>query len=102
MSNEDQEQDNDQDQAITDAINSITEKMSNTLYEEYMTLPNELQLNIVLIKSAQLMLANVLCHAVETKEELDEIIEIQGIEVKELTLNCALGGFSDKFDIHKH
>jgi hypothetical protein len=91
-----------QDELITSAINNITEKLSGLLLKEFLKLPKELQINIVLLKSAQLLLANILCHVVATKEELETITDGQGIEMKELTFNCAFTGFSDKFDIKKH
>ena len=91
-----------QDESITNAINNITEKLSNLLLQEFLQLPKELQINIVLIKSAQLLLANILCHVAITKEELENIADAQGAEMKELTFNCAFTGFSDKFNIKKH
>lgn len=90
------------DELITNAINSITEKLSNILLQEFLKLPTELQMNIVLIKSAQLLLANVLCHVATNNEELEKISDDQGIEMKELIFNCAFSGFADKFDLNKH
>src|SRR5690348_13992414 len=87
MSNENQ------DEAITNAINNITDKLSNILLEEFLNLSKELQMNIVLIKSAQLLLANLLCHVATTKDELENISSDQGIEMKELIFNCAFTGF---------
>ena len=91
-----------QDECITNAINSITEKLSNVLLQEFLNLKTDLQLNIILIKSAQLLLSNILCHVVTNKEELEKISNEQGIELKELIFNCAFTGFSDKFDLNKH
>jgi hypothetical protein len=91
-----------QDESITNAINDITEKLSSVLLREFLTLPKELQINIVLITSAQLLLANILCHVATTKEELENIADNQGVEIKELTFNCAFTGFSDKFNLNKH
>jgi hypothetical protein len=91
-----------QDEAITNAINNITEKLSHALLQEFLKLPEALQVNIILIKSAQLLLANVLCHVAMTKDELDNIADAQGAEMKELTLNCAFSGFMEKFDMSKH
>ena len=91
-----------QDESITNAINNVTEKLSSVLLQEFLKLPKELQINIVLIKSAQLLLANILCHVATTKEELENIADAQGVEMKELTLSCAFTGFSDKFDANKH
>lgn len=90
------------DELITNAINNITEKLSSLLLQEFLKLPKELQINIILLKSTQLLLANILCHVATTKEELESITDDQGVEMKELTFNCALTGFSDKFDINKH
>lgn len=91
-----------QDELITNAINNVTQKISQVLLEEFLNLPTELQMNIVLIKSAQLLLANILCHVATSKDELEKIADEQGIEMKELTFNCAFTGFSDKFDVNKH
>jgi hypothetical protein len=90
------------EELITNAINNITEKISQVLLQEFLKLQKELQLNIVLIKSAQLLLANVLCHVVASKDELDKIIDDQGAEIKDLTINCFFTGFSDKFNVNKH
>jgi hypothetical protein len=91
-----------QDELITNAINNITEKLSSELIKEFLKLPTELQINMILIKTAQLLLANILCHVATTLEELKSIADGQGIEIKELTLNCAFSGFSNKFNINKH
>jgi hypothetical protein len=91
-----------QDESITNAINEITKKLSNVVLQEFLNLPKELQMNIVLIKSAQLLLSNILCHVVTTKEELENVTDAQGAEIKELTFNCAFAGFSAKFDVNKH
>jgi hypothetical protein len=91
-----------QDELITNAINNITEKLSMILLEEFLKLPKELQINIVLLKSTQLLLANILCQIAADKKELEKIADDQGIEMKELTFNCAFTGFSDKFDAKKH
>lgn len=91
-----------EDELITNAINHLTEKMSNVLLKEFLKLPKELQLNIVLIKSTQLLLANVLCQVAGNKDELDKIIDAQGEEIKELTINCLVTGFSDKYNVNKH
>lgn len=91
-----------QDELIADAINTITEKVSKVMLQEFLKLPTEVQINLVLIKSSQLLLANILCQVAADKEELEKIAEDQGIELKELTFNCASTGFSDKFDINKH
>ena len=92
----------DQDEQITIAINKLTEKLSAALLHELLLLPDELQLNLVLIKSTQLMLANILCQVADSQEELEKIVELQGIEIKALTYSCAATGFSDKFELPKH
>lgn len=87
---------------ITNAINTLTEKLSETLLQDFLKLPKEMQINIVLIKSAQLLLANILCHAAADKEELEKLSDDQGAEMKELIYNCAYTGFSNKFDLNRH
>ncbi len=93
--------DDNQNELITNAINQVTEKLSHVLLEEFLKLPKELQISLVLIKSAQLLLANILCQVVMSKEELENITNEQGIEIKELTFNCAYSGFLDKFSMNK-
>lgn len=41
-----------QEELITNAINTITEKLGKILLQEFLNLPAELQMNIVLIKSS--------------------------------------------------
>jgi hypothetical protein len=94
--------DDSRDELLTNAINTITEKLGEVLLREFLKLPEELQMNIVLIKSAQLLLANILCQAAQGKDELEKIAEDQGAEMKELTFTCAFTGFADKFNINKH
>lgn len=91
-----------QDELIANAINSITEKVSKVMLDEFLKLPAEMQLNMVLIKSAQLLLSNVLCHVAINKTELDKIANSQGEELRDLTLSCAYSGFADKFNFNKH
>lgn len=91
-----------EDELITNAINNITEKLSVILLQEFLKLPKQHQINLVLMKSAQLLLANILCQIAANKDELEKIIDSQGIEIKELTLNCSFTGFSDKFEIITH
>ncbi len=91
-----------QDELLTNAINSLTEKLSKTLLKDFLKLSKELQMNIVLIKSAQLLLANILCHIATNQEELDKITSEQGVEIKELVLDCAFTGFAGKFELNKH
>lgn len=90
------------DELMTNAINSITEQVSDILLQEFLKLPKELRMNIILIKSAQLLLSNVLCHVAMDNSELDKIIHDQGDEIKELTYNCAFTAFANKFNLHKH
>ena len=91
-----------EDELITNTINNITEKLSTILLREFLKLPTKSQINLVLIKSAQLLLANILCQIAANKNELEQITNDQGVEIKELTLNCSVTGFSDKFEIIKH
>lgn len=91
-----------QDELIANAINAVTEKASTIMLDEFLKLPDEMQLNMVLIKSAQLLLANVLCHVAINKTELEKIAQSQGDELRDLTLSCAYSGFADKFNFNKH
>lgn len=91
-----------QEERATDAINQLTSKVSNTLLEEFKQLPEDMQLNVVLIKTVQLLLANVLCHVAVNRQEFDNILEAQGDEIKELTYTCASTAFADKFEMNKH
>jgi hypothetical protein len=90
------------DELTTNAINTITENLSKVLLQDFLKLPSELQMNIVLIKTAQLLLANILCHVASNRDELEKIANDQGVEIKELTFNCAFTGFSNKYDLNKH
>ena len=92
----------DQEELLTNAINSITEKLSELLLSELLKLPDELQTGFVLEKVGQLLLSNILCQIASTKTDLDKIASKQGEEIVELTANCAYVGFSDKFEIPKH
>lgn len=88
---------------ITDAINMLTEKLSKVLLDEFLALSDELHVNVVLIKTAQLLLANILCQVSENIEELNKISDLQGTELKELAQHCALTAFSNKFNLkNKH
>lgn len=91
-----------QDELITNAINQLTEKLSVILLKEFLKLPKDLQLNMVLIKTGQLLLANILCHVAVSKEELEKVLNDQAEEMKELTFTCANTGFADKFDLKRH
>ena len=71
--------------------------MSEALLQEFMKLDEEMQLNLVLIKSTQLLLANILCQIATNKNELIKVTDEQGREIKELTLNCAHTGFANNF-----
>lgn len=94
---DDKEQDD-----LSDAINDLTDKVSNVLLKEYMDLPQDMQIGLVLIQTSQLLLANVLCHVALNAEELEGLISEQSSEIRELTLHCARAGFSDKFHFEKH
>jgi hypothetical protein len=72
------------------------------LLREFLKLPPDYQLNIVMIKSAQLLLSNVLCHVADNMYELEGIIGEQADDLKELTQNCAAAAFPEKFAIQKH
>lgn len=91
-----------QDEVIANAINTLTEKISRLLLDEFLKLPDELQINLVLIKTAQLLLANILCHVATSRIELEKIVSEQGEELKDLTFSCAFSGFPGKFEGHKH
>lgn len=91
-----------QEEVITAAINKLTEKLSTLLLDELLKLPAELQTGFVLIKTAQLLLSNILCQVATNKDSLDKIADAQGEEIKVLTLDCAFMGFADKFDLQKH
>lgn len=91
-----------QEELLTNAINKLTEKLSVLLLKELLKLPEELQTGFVLIKTAQLLLSNILCQVASNKEGLEKIAQEQGEEIKELTINCAYAGFADKFEINKH
>lgn len=91
-----------QDEMILKAINKITSKLSKMMLREFLKLPPELQMNLVMIKSSQLLLANILCHAANNSVELGKILDEQDGDMRELVLNCAHSGFADKFDQNKH
>ncbi len=90
------------DELITNAINNLTEKLSVVFLDEFLKLPTQLQINLVLMKSAQLLLANIICQIATDGDELKKITDNQGAEIKELTFNCSFTGFADKFEIIKH
>lgn len=90
------------DELYADAINGITEKLSHEIIKEYSKLPEELQKGLVLIKSSQLLLANVLCQIAMNREELDELASLQGEEMQNLIMDCAMIGYADKFGIIGH
>lgn len=94
--------DKSREELISDAINGLTEKVSKVLLREFLKLPSDFQLNIVMIKAAQLLLSNVLCHVASNMDELESVIGEQAEDLKELTLNCAAAGFPEKFAIQKH
>lgn len=87
---------------FAEAINNIAEKISEVLLQKYLELPEELQKSIVLIKSVQLVLANILCQIAISKEELDDIANQQGEDIKELIYDCAMTAFAKKFNMSNH
>ena len=91
-----------QEELAADMINNLTSKVSHVLLKEFNQLPQELQLNVVMIKTVQLLLANVLCHVAGNKDELDGLISVQGEEVGELVQTCANMAFPEKFGLIKH
>lgn len=90
------------EEMVSDAINMITERASRVVIDEFVKLPSDLQMNVVLVKSAQLLLANVLCQVASNMEELDALLETQSDDMKELTMSCAVSAFTDKFSINTH
>lgn len=91
-----------QEERATDAINGLTSIVSNALLEGFNELPNDLQLNVVMIKTVQLLMANVLCHVAANKQEFDDIVTVQGSEIAELSYACAQTAFAEKFGLNKH
>jgi predicted PP-loop superfamily ATPase len=57
-----------------------------------------------MIKTVQLLLANVLCHVAANKQEFDDIVTVQGAEITELSYACANTAqeFAKKFGLNKH
>lgn len=91
-----------QEERATDAINELTSSISDALLEGFNQLPQDLQLNVVMIKTVQLLLANVLCHVAQSKAEFDDIVTVQGAEITDLAYACANTAFAGKFGINKH
>jgi hypothetical protein len=91
-----------QEERATDAINSLTSSLSDALLEGFNQLPKDLQLNVVMIKTVQLLLANVLCHVAHNKAEFDDIVTVQGAEITDLSYACANTAFAGKFGLNKH
>jgi hypothetical protein len=87
---------------IVDAINTITAKVSDVLLKEFKKLPADQQRAVILIKSSQLLLANVLCQIAHNQAELTDIVAEQGPEIQELVSECAMSAFADKFVLNKH
>ncbi len=102
MSIEDENDNKDQNELFAEAINTITAKLCDELLKEFSKLSPELQKGLVLIKSSQLMLANVLCHIALNKKELEDLISTQGQEIKDLTWDCMVTGFAKKFEVMEH
>lgn len=93
---------NKKEEAVTAAINNITGKVSEVMLQEYMKLPADIQIGLILIKSTQLLLANVLCQIAADHDELNKLMDEQAEDIKELTHTCAHTGFADKFKTHTH
>lgn len=93
---------NDENELFLNAINQITERLSEVLLQEYLKLPEKLQKSLVLTKSSELLLANVVCQIAMNRQELSQIVEELGEDMKELIESCAVSGFAEKFEIHKH
>ncbi len=91
-----------QEESIAQAINGLTQKVSAVLLEEFLNLDESLQFNVVLIKAAQLMLANILCQVAANTEELDQLAAMQDDELKGLIHYCIHTAFSNKFECHQH
>lgn len=91
-----------ENELYAEAINNITEQLSEILLKEFSKLPSDLQKGLVLIKSSQLLLANVLCQVAMNKDELEEIAAAQGEEMRELIFDCAVIGFAKKFGLINH
>ena len=85
-----------------DIINIITSQLSKTLLTEFLKLPKEARTGLVLVKSAQLLMANSLCQVVDSKDELEQLIAEHTAEIKTLTLKCAQIGFSRILSSVKH
>jgi len=92
----------DEEERLVTAINSITDSISKEMLKKFLALPSSQQKNLVLIKSSQLLLANILCQVASTEEELQQLLHSQGEELKELTLDCAASGYAEKFQLKKH
>lgn len=90
------------EERATDAINSLTSTVSDALLESFNQLPQDMQLNVVMVKTVQLLLANVLCHVAVNRQEFDEIVALQGEEITELAYTCANTAFAGKFGLEKH
>lgn len=90
------------DNKIVNAINLLTQKVSTVLVSEFLKLPEDYKVNFVMIKSLQLLLAHVLCHAASDLSELEKLMDLQGREIKELTTTCSYTGFAEKFSILRH
>lgn len=90
------------EEQIANAINNLTETLSEHILKEFLKLPQELQINLVLVKSVQLLLANIICQVASNKDELDKLSIEQGQQLNELTVTCAFTGYSDKFELPKH
>ena len=90
------------EEEITDAINNITSSLSKLLLNEFLKLPKELQIGLVLTRTTQLLMANILCQVADSNNELDQLMNEHISELKDLTLKCAAVGYAKKFNISKH
>jgi hypothetical protein len=85
-----------------DIINTITSQLNKTLVSEFLKLPKEAQTGLVLTKSVQLLLANVLCQVTDSKDELEQLLADHTAAIKTLTLRFAQLEFSRKFTTVTH
>ena len=92
----------DENELYLQTINTLTEIVSDRLLEEFLKLPEKIQKNVILIKVAELLLANILCHVAKSNEELTDITTQELVELKELISDCAMTGFANKFGKQTH
>lgn len=92
----------DEHEIYAEVINAITERLSALLIKRYEKLPEELQKGLVLVRSVQLLLANIICQVALNKNELDMLANAQNDDMKELIETCAVIKYAHKFGIVKH